>query len=58
MHGDEDEDRRCQIYSLNPKSCMMMRTVISARRLVKEIIAVMQSHMYWLLFSLLPQLIE
>jgi hypothetical protein len=46
-----------KIYSLNPKSCMMMRTVISARRLVKEIIAVMQSHMYWLLFSLLPQLI-
>lgn len=57
MHGDADEDRRCQIYSLNPKSCMM-RTVISARRLVKEIITIIQSHMYWLLFSLLPQLIQ
>jgi hypothetical protein len=57
MHGNQDENKRCQIYSLNPKSCMM-RTVISARRLVKEIIAVIQSHMYWLLFSLLPQLIQ
>jgi len=35
MHGDADEDRRCQIYSLNPKSCMM-RTVISAKEAGKR----------------------